>query len=533
MARAVHTAAVQLQRMVSQGAKQLGPALFRATDAAGAVAKTIRPAAEKIAGSVLELAGLTAEITAILQAIDRATFDDGERHEATAVLTSMLDLDAPSADDAQSANKRSVPIAIEPLPLLQDMPAIPAMGRLLLGGEFVTQRPLLTNDQQATLRQKFQTLLKDIGRKIRGKSEFSERVHLVMQTLYARQLHAYGAAQALMISYLGTPPGPGNCVASTKLVVAVFSELGITEADGWTLGVQKYLDHIQPVFYHAADGLIWNLMAGSLSAEIDAPIYRPEFLLDGFVRGRGMESPLSAEALRLAVPNVPPGTGDPTTSSTNSNLDFAPGTGVGVYRDGPAPSATTLQSPYEGDAREMAARLKNQIAAQQPLSRALEAYRRNRNDPAACYDVAAAYEELHQFTQALTYARKVEQLQPENRNSKVIILEALYKMERYDEALQLATRYTNTIGDPGAAKVYQYVMQRVLTKIALQPGASADQLHRARDALEKFLSTWPDGVKYITQDGESQWWIDRGQKRHLIASLTKVEKRLAAMSQPK
>lgn len=487
LARAVHTAAVQLRRMVSRGAKQLGPALFRAADVAATVANTLRPAAGKIAGSVLELASLTAEMTEVLQPIDSVTSGGGG-----------------------------------------------ILGQLLLDSEFVTQRPLLTNDQQATLRQTFQTLRKDIRRTMRVGSDFPEQVHLVMRELYARHLQRYGEGKALIIGYLGTPPDRGNCEASTKLVVAVFSELGITEADGWTLGVQKYDDHIQPVLYHAEDGLVWNLMAGSLSAEIDAPIYRPEFLLDGFVRGRGMKSPSSVEALRLAAPNVPPrkGVAAPPTARSNSNLSFAPGTGVGVYRDGPTEPETTLQSPYEGDAQEMSERFQRQSEKQTILSRALNAYREHPDDPETCYRVANVFHDFRQYTQALTYARKVEQLQPENRNSKVIILVSLNEMDRHEEALQLATHYADTIGDPVAAKVYRYEMQRALIRIALQPGATVEQLHRARDALTDFLSTWPDGVDYFMQDEKFHWQLDQDNKQYLVAVLAKIQDRLATKSQP-
>lgn len=137
-----------------------------------------------------------------------------------------------------------------------------------------------------------------------------ERLLAAIRPLFPDYLKDYSRDQALLIDFL--QGNGGNCEAQTKLILSALQAAKRAPDAPGVVGVQVYADHVQPVLYDPATGLVTNLLTGSRVKGVEAPIYQPQLLLNAYLRGKGEASPLKDEQLLIA--DVPPAIARQTTA---------------------------------------------------------------------------------------------------------------------------------------------------------------------------------------------------------------------------
>lgn len=172
--------------------------------------------------------------------------------------------------------------------------------------------------------------------------------------LYRRHFPYYTRDGAAMIHFL--KGGGGNCVASTEEGLAALGATLSELPDGWTVAVQKFRDHIQPILYNESLGLVWDLMANRTDSvwELEAPLYDAHLMYHAYLKGIGADSPVDgsedfilvrAQKARNFREVRPAQLGD--KGSGNRSLLELP-EGDGIFNPKPVPEKAYLESPYEG-----------------------------------------------------------------------------------------------------------------------------------------------------------------------------------------
>ena len=136
-----------------------------------------------------------------------------------------------------------------------------------------------------------------------GRLPHRDRVEWILAELFRHDaLGAYVRDSSTMARFFDGPDRGGNCEAETKLVVSAIQASGIDLTGEYTLGVQVFDDHVQPVLVDARDRTVVGLVDGRREEKVLAPIFDPAILLHAYVAGLGRAPSVSAEALLLFAP---------------------------------------------------------------------------------------------------------------------------------------------------------------------------------------------------------------------------------------
>ena len=118
-------------------------------------------------------------------------------------------------------------------------------------------------------------------------------------------LARYRREQAGLSGFLVDQQAGGNCEAQTKLLVASLRASRVALPEGTELGVEVFQDHAQAVLVSRRDRRLWNLLSGEQETAPRGDVYRPAILLSAYLRGLGLEVPISdAKLLLLRGPRL-------------------------------------------------------------------------------------------------------------------------------------------------------------------------------------------------------------------------------------
>lgn len=169
-------------------------------------------------------------------------------------------------------------------------------------------------------------------------------IQSVIESLFSDYLSSYMRDNARLTDFLEKMGG--NCEAETKLILASLFAAGVTLPEGWQPGIQVFADHLQAVLYNSATGEVWNLLTGEKRFEIVAPIYDPHLLYLAYLKGKGVDSPITEqELLLIRNPDAENMAGTVGEFQTDTKMQFPEGPPSGL---GEPPQYAFLRSPNSG-----------------------------------------------------------------------------------------------------------------------------------------------------------------------------------------
>jgi hypothetical protein len=117
----------------------------------------------------------------------------------------------------------------------------------------------------------------------------------------------------------------GNCVSNTKLITSAILDGKVPLPEGYELGAQLFNNHVQAVLVDKAHGKVIDLLTGDTWDKAKAPVYKPEMLLQAYLKGKKTDPIVKQNDLMLldsAVHSAGSATPKYEVKGYNSNLLF-------------------------------------------------------------------------------------------------------------------------------------------------------------------------------------------------------------------
>lgn len=183
------------------------------------------------------------------------------------------------------------------------------------------------------------------------RNEPEKAIALLVNKAYVTHLSDYSRDYPLMCGYYekrdGKPLG-GNCEAETKYLISMMKIVHVNLPPHQQIGVQVFRDHVQAVIYDQEKGEAWDLLRGTKTTEIRAPIYKPEIFFWGYLNRAGEEPPVSRESLLIVRANTSriKETAEKAPSHVmKSPYDLGADEEADFFTDAPIPEFSTLPLP--------------------------------------------------------------------------------------------------------------------------------------------------------------------------------------------
>jgi len=183
------------------------------------------------------------------------------------------------------------------------------------------------------------------------RNEPEKAIALLVNKAYVTHLSDYSRDYPLMCGYYekrdGKPLG-GNCEAETKYLISMMKIVHVNLPPHQQIGVQVFRDHVQAVIYDQEKGEAWDLLRGTKTTEIRAPIYKPEIYFWGYLNSAGEDPPVSRESLLIVRANTSriKETAEKAPSHVmNSPYDLGADEDADFFTDAPIPEFSMLPLP--------------------------------------------------------------------------------------------------------------------------------------------------------------------------------------------
>lgn len=131
----------------------------------------------------------------------------------------------------------------------------------------------------------------------------------------------------------------GNCQTQVKLLTSVANEIYDWQKTDWQPAVAIYADHLETVLFNTKTKVTYDPTTKEFLSEPPTDIYDPHIMIQGYVNGRGLDSPLEPADLLLSEYN----------GQLNKGPDFE---GNGKFDYG-----TGKRHPYKNTSSSQAVRL--------------------------------------------------------------------------------------------------------------------------------------------------------------------------------
>jgi|GEM_PF-4498809 len=155
----------------------------------------------------------------------------------------------------------------------------------------------VTDETLIELQKRFQTITEAINNKpMSDKDHVTDKIQNVIDEAFRYAIESYILKNPQLNELLSGHGG--NCVTRTLLIMSIFEKYQILPKDSeWTIGVEVFINHVEPVLYNKKTGGALHLVKGIYEAQPEEKVYSPGIILRGFA---------TKQEKKLGKLNLPP-----------------------------------------------------------------------------------------------------------------------------------------------------------------------------------------------------------------------------------